>query len=203
VSFSTFLCLLFLSILFRNPFFIFIHLDKQHPSWLEKLPMSAELTELLTFLFLNCPRVRPCECGCIHEDLQFPIPTWWIRLIFCEWSTCGCLAVFPRLKGRSNVSLFSLWWLSVGDVDYKSLHSFLSQAFDCATVFSCRFCWLSQESLNNLFAEKLEVRLVLYLTTLSVDKKTNSKYFNLNYFKQSETRKCSDQVGTCPSSLEE
>ncbi len=23
--------------------------------------------------FFQCPRVRPCECGCIHEDTLFPI----------------------------------------------------------------------------------------------------------------------------------
>jgi hypothetical protein len=28
--------------------------------------------------------------------------------LFSGWSTCGCLAVFPRLKGKKNVSIFFL-----------------------------------------------------------------------------------------------
>jgi hypothetical protein len=33
------------------------------------------LTEFFPFSFNQiCPRVCPCECGCIHEDLLFPIP---------------------------------------------------------------------------------------------------------------------------------
>ncbi|EFX72117.1 hypothetical protein DAPPUDRAFT_111059 [Daphnia pulex] len=29
---------------------------------------------------LDCPRVYPCECGCIHEDILSLHPAWWIQL---------------------------------------------------------------------------------------------------------------------------
>ncbi len=122
MSFSTFLGLLFLSIFVRNPFLNFIHLDAQHFSWLEKLAISAELTELF-FPFLEMSSCMPMWMWVYSRGPPIPYPAWWIRLIFCGWSSCGCLAVFPRLKGRTNVSLFFPWWLSAGDVDYKSLHS--------------------------------------------------------------------------------
>jgi hypothetical protein len=66
------------------------------------------VTDLFNSPFFKCPRVRPCECGCIHEDSLLPIPpgvdsTWWM-----EYRTRGCLAVFPRLKGRTNSSLWSI-----------------------------------------------------------------------------------------------
>ncbi|XP_046654702.1 uncharacterized protein LOC124348518 [Daphnia pulicaria] len=44
------------------------------------------------FLF-KCPRVRPCECGCIHEDTLFPIPSGWIQLI------SGWMDVWPYFPG--------------------------------------------------------------------------------------------------------
>ncbi len=48
----------------------------------------------------------------------FSYPAWWIQL-FSGWSTC--LAVFPRVKGKKNVSLFFLfYYLLFVDVGYKS-----------------------------------------------------------------------------------
>ncbi len=35
-------------------------------------------------------------------------PAWWIQL-FCGWISFGCLAVFPRHKGRKTASLFFLF----------------------------------------------------------------------------------------------
>ncbi len=82
---------------FRNPFFIF-DLDKQHPVWMEKLPMSVQFLPCLH----KCSRVCPCVCGCIHEDSLSRL--WWIPLV--DW----CLAVFPRHKGRTNVlSILALY----------------------------------------------------------------------------------------------
>jgi hypothetical protein len=56
---STFLNLLFLQIFFVIHFFIF-YLGKQHPYWLEKLPMSIELYGSLSINVLY-PRVHSCE----------------------------------------------------------------------------------------------------------------------------------------------
>jgi hypothetical protein len=50
-----------------------------------------------------CPRVRP-----------FSYSAWWIQLLNGWMSTCGWLAVFPRLKGRANLSLFFLFSLFGG-----------------------------------------------------------------------------------------
>ncbi len=55
----------------------------------------------------KCPRVRPCECGCIHEDsLSYTYPSW-IQL-YCAELNCGWMSgcTFPRQKGRTNSSLF-------------------------------------------------------------------------------------------------
>jgi hypothetical protein len=58
-----------LSIFFRNPFYI-IYLDKKHPIALACI--ANRVTDLFP-LFFKCPRVRPCECGCIHEDTLFTL----------------------------------------------------------------------------------------------------------------------------------
>ncbi|EFX82845.1 hypothetical protein DAPPUDRAFT_101178 [Daphnia pulex] len=51
------------------------HLIDWHPVSFQKLPMSVELPISSSPFFLKkSPRVRPCECGCIHEDALFPIP---------------------------------------------------------------------------------------------------------------------------------
>ncbi len=86
----------------RNPLCIF-YLNKQHPSWLEKLTACRSSYGSLLPISFNplSPRVHPC-CVCtsllvsstFHRD---------------GWSTCGCLAVFPRFKGRTNSSLFFLF----------------------------------------------------------------------------------------------
>jgi hypothetical protein len=43
----------------------------------------------------------------------FPILPGGFNFSADEWSPCGCLAVFPRLKGRGNVSLFFLFYYLV------------------------------------------------------------------------------------------
>jgi hypothetical protein len=108
--------LLFVSvIIFRN---IFSNLDQQHPVSPEKLLMSAESLFFPVSLNPLCPRVHPCECGCIHGDPLFSYPAWWIQL-FSGWSTCGCLAVFPRLKVGKTFICFLPLRLFDG-VDYQS-----------------------------------------------------------------------------------
>jgi hypothetical protein len=47
---------------------------------------------------------------CIHDvftrrRMPFSYPTSWIQPV-CGWSTCECLAVFPRPKGRKNFISF-------------------------------------------------------------------------------------------------
>jgi hypothetical protein len=39
----------------------------------------------------------------VYSRGPFTYPSWWIQL-FCGWSPFGCLAVFPRPKGRTNSS---------------------------------------------------------------------------------------------------
>jgi hypothetical protein len=103
---------------FRNPFFI-LYLDRQCPVCLEKLHTDVgRVLPLSQALSLNpfCPRVHPCECGGIHEDPLLQIlcrsSAWRIQLYY-GWMDGAllwmpALAVFPRLKGRNNVSLFFL-----------------------------------------------------------------------------------------------
>jgi hypothetical protein len=56
--------------------------------------------------FFKCPRVRPCECGCIHEDSLLPIPPGGLNFSADGVLVDGCLAVFPWLKGRKNIHLY-------------------------------------------------------------------------------------------------
>jgi hypothetical protein len=60
--------------------------------------------------FLKSPRVRPCECGCIHEDALFPIPPDVIQLSsgWMEQLWLGMPGRFPRLKGRQKFNPFSM-----------------------------------------------------------------------------------------------
>ncbi len=101
--FKFFLDMLFMSIFIRNPFFIF-HLDNQHPLQLEKRPVSIELWISLFPPFFKCPRVRPCECGCIHEDTLFTLS----RLVPFNsssdgWSNCrDAWPYFPGIKVGPN-----------------------------------------------------------------------------------------------------
>jgi hypothetical protein len=90
VLFTTSPCLLFVS---ANTFckLNFFYLDKQHPFGLEKLPVSTEFRISSIPPFFKCLRVRPCECGCIHEDSLLPIPPGGFNFpqLSCGWSTCG------------------------------------------------------------------------------------------------------------------
>jgi hypothetical protein len=53
---------------------------------------------------LQCPRVQPCECGCIHEGVLYLSR---LRVTFNSFTdgalVDGLLALFPRLKGRTNM----------------------------------------------------------------------------------------------------
>ncbi len=82
---------------------------------------------------------------------------------------------FPDIKVGKTYLYFSFFGL-FGVVNYESLDStdfdfsYNELGILTATVFSCRFCFLSQSS----FVERLQIRLVFFhLTTLSVDKQLN------------------------------
>ncbi len=73
---------------------------------MEKLPAaSTELRISSIPPFFKCPRVRSCECKCIHEDSLLPIPPGGFNFPADGALVDGCLAVFPRLKGRKHSSL--------------------------------------------------------------------------------------------------
>ncbi len=115
--FQLFLSCCFCKYFFVTHFlFVIFYLVKQHPISLEKPlgPIEWHLSSSPFFKSL-CPRVCPCECGWIHEDPAFSDPAWCIQLYCADgWSTCGCLAVFPRHKCRTQFisSLFfsTVWW---------------------------------------------------------------------------------------------
>ncbi len=58
--------------IFHDSIFIF-HLDKQHPCWLEILPMAELRISSFLPLSLNVLVYTSCECGCIHEDSLFSL----------------------------------------------------------------------------------------------------------------------------------
>jgi hypothetical protein len=82
--------------IFRNPFFIFHLLDKQHPSWWEKFP------------FFKYP-LSLCTPMCVWVYSRGP--PFFLSCLCLVCSTLQgmdrCLAVFTRLKalkGRNNLS---------------------------------------------------------------------------------------------------
>jgi hypothetical protein len=52
-------------------------------------------------LNLLCPRVRPCECGCIHEDPLFPIQPGGFNSS-ADGATVDAWPYFPGLKVGIN-----------------------------------------------------------------------------------------------------
>jgi hypothetical protein len=70
--------------------------------------VSAELRISSIPLSLKCPRV--CECGCIqHDDFLLLIPPGGFNVSADGALVDGCLAEFPRHKGRNNEFLFFLF----------------------------------------------------------------------------------------------
>ncbi len=58
---------------FVTHFFFFIQINNIPFHWRNYRGCRSSYGSLLP-LFFKCPRVCPCECGCIHEDTLFPIP---------------------------------------------------------------------------------------------------------------------------------
>ncbi len=113
--FSIFLICYFCQYFFVNHFFIF-HLDKQHPkssffsNSSDKLPVELRI---YSSPFLKMSSCTPMWVWVYSRGRPFPyLASSFIRLqLISGWSNCGCLAVFPRLKGRKNVSHFYNFWL--------------------------------------------------------------------------------------------
>jgi hypothetical protein len=84
--------------------------------------MLDRVTDLFFPISLNplCPRVHPCECGCIHEDFLFPIPDGGFNHIQMDGSLVDAWLYFPGLKvGQTFISIFFLFKLFAG-VEYQS-----------------------------------------------------------------------------------
>ncbi len=140
--------------------------------------------------FFRCPCVRSCECGCIHEDSRLPIPPGGFNFSVdgVRWSTCGCLAVFPRLKGRAK--FVSILPLGVFDgIDYKSLRSTYSTIIpelgDWRELGFLMSFLLTQSGFFKLLtcrttADQACFCRSLYLATLPVSKQSNSEIFELS-----------------------
>jgi hypothetical protein len=76
LSFSTFINLTIVSSvnIFRNLFFFLFRPTTS--IWLEKLRLDMwNEYRIYSFSIFKCPRVCPCECGCIHEDNPFSPPS--------------------------------------------------------------------------------------------------------------------------------
>ncbi len=129
---------------FHNLFLIF-DLDMQHPVLLEKLPMSVELRISSS----PCPCVHPCVCGRIHEDPLFPILPGGFNSA-AEGALVGCLAVFPRHKGRTKLISILPFWL-FGGVDYESLQSTIIPGGWLGLFSLVVFCLLGKGSLHISF----------------------------------------------------
>jgi hypothetical protein len=75
----------------------------------------------------------------VYSRGPFTYPSWWIQLV-CGWSTFGCLAVFPRHKGRKTVSLFLLFdYLRA--LIFKPLRS---MEYDCSWAMQLAETFLSR-----------------------------------------------------------
>ncbi len=71
------------------------------------MPVELRISSSTFFKIPSVLVYTHVNVGCIHESETpyFSYSTCWIKL-FYRWSTFGCLAVFHRLNGRKNLSLF-------------------------------------------------------------------------------------------------
>jgi hypothetical protein len=82
--------------------------------------MSDEL-RISSAPFFNplCPRVHPCECGCIHESEAFFLS----RLVDSTFQRMDAWLYFPGLKvGQIHIHLYSSF-VNISGIDCKSLDS--------------------------------------------------------------------------------
>jgi hypothetical protein len=95
----------------------------------------------------------------VWSPFSYPAWAWGVQLFSGRMKHCGSLAVFPRFKGRKNLSLCSSFFyylvVAVALIINRSWAMRLTE-----TIFSCRFLgFLSQGSLKISFLlERLEIR---------------------------------------------
>jgi hypothetical protein len=140
--------------IFRN-IFVFFSFRYTASHCIGKTIDVNRVTDLSSSPCFKCPRVRPCECGCMHEDTLFTLS----RLVELNSSADGwsywrrCLAIFPRYKGRTKLIAIPFWQFWVALI----IHIVTSVTEDVyswarwltATVFSLRFCFSLLEFTNN------------------------------------------------------
>jgi hypothetical protein len=114
--FQHFLTCWFCLYIFRNPFLIFF-LDKQHPLWLEKLPMSALL------------RISSSPMGVFNSRVWSPFsyPSWCIQLVDFWLYFPGLLKVGKNSPYSSFSIIWGRWlwsWYNT-EYDYSDYYYFL------------------------------------------------------------------------------
>jgi hypothetical protein len=107
------------SVLVLRNLIYFFHLDKQHPCWLEILPMAELRISSFLPLSLKCPRVHFMWMWVYSRGPPFlPIPTAGLNFL-----TDGTLIAWPYFPGfKVGKSPILPIWMFVG-VGYKSLPS--------------------------------------------------------------------------------
>ncbi|XP_046648084.1 uncharacterized protein LOC124338050 [Daphnia pulicaria] len=78
-------------------------------AWINSIPLHwqnyrCQLIEIripLFPLFIECPPVRPCECGCIHEDPLLPYPV--CCHLQMDGATVDAWLYFPGIKSFSSI----------------------------------------------------------------------------------------------------
>jgi hypothetical protein len=117
--------------------------------------VSTELRISSISPFFQCPRVRPCECGCIHEDSLLPIPPGGFNFSV-DGALVDAWSYIPGFKvGNIHLYILPLWLLSC--VDFKSL---CSMEYDYSMFHLVVFVFLSQGSLDSSSVEPLQIRPV-------------------------------------------
>jgi hypothetical protein len=140
--------------------------------------------------FFKCLRVRPCECGCIHEDTLFTLS----RLVPFNsssdgWSNCrDAWPYFPGIKvGLKLIPILPFWQFLVGLIINRYVVTrtmFIPElkAFDCNCFLSPFLFFLSEDSLKISFVGMTadQACFVSYLAIFSVGRKpSHSKIFQL------------------------
>jgi hypothetical protein len=112
--FFTCCTLLLLSKLFVTKFLNFFDLDRHHPVWLQKLPMSATYISSIP-LSWNVLVYAHASVGVFTRTPFSPISRWIQHFSANGWSISGDGStgrVLPRLKGRTQyVHLYSSFWI--------------------------------------------------------------------------------------------
>jgi hypothetical protein len=97
---------------FRNPFFIFSF--RQTASLLIRDYRCRQSYGFLLRLSLSCTPMWVWGYSRVWSPFSYLAWAWGVQLFSGRMKHCGSLAVFPRFKGRKNLSLcssfFTIWW---------------------------------------------------------------------------------------------